>query len=727
MSIFADNAQEYFEAGYNVLPLTGKCPKIFNWQEWGRDRQPQFVLDSWIKTYASHNIGFPTGVANGVLALDFDHDVDGLHEKIMQLLPERSAVKKKGAKGFTAFYQYSGETNRKWRKNEKGVLELLCTGNQTVLPPSIHPDTGSAYVWITPDTLLDVKPEDLPCLPEDFCQKVDALFGIDRRMVAFGESDKPDIEVVASAMQWIPAIEYSVWLEVGMGLHHSYGDVAFGLWDKWSATAVNYDAPAVQKKWASFGKYQSKKITAGSILHYAMQYGWLPSSAPTWYQDGVTRIVCGDDNPVEPQANEPKSEPKATMRQQQTLPEHLLNAPNLVGQLAAWIDSTSQRFQPALSLAASLSAIGCIMAHRYRTETDLRSNLMTAGIVGSGLGKDNARKCINVLLDEVGLGDKIIGDFASDAAVINALHKRNGIAITMTDELGDSLSAMSGKGASPYESRIMKITKELFSSANSIYRGKEYANHDGKQDAKVINQPCFCVYGTSTEKQFYNALSGDKVLDGFLTRWLVFFGDGYAPLMKKPSVVIEPPQKLVESVRHILSNNPYDSGLVVGKINPTTIPLSEGARERFNQLESHVEEMRIREYEKQSGFDAVYARTTEHAHKLALVACDISTGIIDVGVASWACDLALCLSQQMIVMARTHIGASDYERDLMAVLDYIRTSEDGRTKRDVVRKFQKIEPRTLNAILQALCEAESIYAEERKGTRGKPFLSFYVS
>lgn len=89
MSVFADNAQRYFEAGYNVVPLArgGKQPVISGWQEWGKRKQPQFQIDNWIAAYGDGNIGLPLGESNGVVAIDFDNDVGGLHAKIQAMIP----------------------------------------------------------------------------------------------------------------------------------------------------------------------------------------------------------------------------------------------------------------------------------------------------------------------------------------------------------------------------------------------------------------------------------------------------------------------------------------------------------------------------------------------------------------------------------------------------------------------------------------------------------------
>lgn len=711
MGIFSDHATKWFESGYNILPLhaMSKRPAINGWQEWGKSRQSQFQLDAWESAYPNGNIGLPLGECNQVIALDFDNDADDLHKKIAALCPP-SPCRKKGVKGYTAFYRYNGEPNKRWRSDGAGmVVELLSTGTQTVLPPSLHPDTQKPYQWVSEEELLDC--DDLPSLPDDFIAKVDALMGYDKkpRLSSGSAGLAPDIDVIRDALRVIPSAAYATWVEVGMALHHSYGDSAFDMWDAWSATAPNYDPKAMNYKWQSFGKYGGEDITAASIIHYAMGYGWMPP-APQMDEDAVITLNGQDIAKI---ATPVSSVVKSTTSKGDAfeIPSHLLDAPNLVGRLSDWINGTSIRRQPALTLGASLCAIGAVMGHRFRTPSDLRSNIMAVGICGAGLGKDHARKAIGVLYDQAGIADVLLGDFASDAAIITALHRGGGIGLGMTDEMGDELAALSSKHSGSYESRIMRITKELFSSANSVYRGKEYANHKGDMNRKDINQPCLCVYGTSTPGQFFDALSGKKVLDGFLPRWLIFEGDGYAPRREGEVSALTPPYGLVNDISDVWASLPIDGSLTVGMVRPHIVDISEGARDKLNALSDYAEQRRIEEYERGSGLDALYARLYEHACKVALVAHRNRT--IDYAVACWACELVMFLAERAVSLVRDNVSNSEYEGQLLDVLALIKRRGSIR-RRELMRSKRSLPSRDLDKILHHLIETGNIEAQEEQ-------------
>ena len=92
----------------------------------------------------------------------------------MKVLPA-TPVKKVGAKGETAFY-YGPDisVSRSWNINGKRVCDLIADGRQTVLPPTVHPDTGAPYRWVG-DPLDLYDPDELPFLSADTIGNIDAV------------------------------------------------------------------------------------------------------------------------------------------------------------------------------------------------------------------------------------------------------------------------------------------------------------------------------------------------------------------------------------------------------------------------------------------------------------------------------------------------------------------------------------------------------------------------
>jgi hypothetical protein len=94
-------------------------------------------MAEWEREFPTSNIGLPLGGASKIVGVDIDTDDPILLERIKKILPT-SIVRKKGAKGETAFFRYAGHTSRKFRLHPQGkpIVELLSDGNQTVLPGS---------------------------------------------------------------------------------------------------------------------------------------------------------------------------------------------------------------------------------------------------------------------------------------------------------------------------------------------------------------------------------------------------------------------------------------------------------------------------------------------------------------------------------------------------------------------------------------------------------------
>lgn len=169
-NIFADWCDKYTGMGMNVTPLNGKRPFLSEWQLANHD------YDDLTDKYPKCNIGLICGELSGVIAIDIDLKDDELINRVLNIIPP-SEYRKRGAKGLTLFYRYQGEVNGKLFFNGETAIELLSTGNQTVLPPSIHPDTKKPYTWDY-QSLLDVNAYDLPLFDYDRTwSRLQHLFG----------------------------------------------------------------------------------------------------------------------------------------------------------------------------------------------------------------------------------------------------------------------------------------------------------------------------------------------------------------------------------------------------------------------------------------------------------------------------------------------------------------------------------------------------------------------
>lgn len=171
---FAQYAEHMLDGGYSPIPLrVGEKRPLFD--KWDRLKKAAMVpaeIAQLVRKYPRLGLGVAGGF-NCLVPIDVDTEDRDVVMAVCRALPV-PVVAKQGRRGFTAFYwDQSGLIEAgKWKRPlaEPGKFEMLVevinTG-QTVLPPTIHPDTAEPYRWITRDTLFDVPVDGLSIITPD--------------------------------------------------------------------------------------------------------------------------------------------------------------------------------------------------------------------------------------------------------------------------------------------------------------------------------------------------------------------------------------------------------------------------------------------------------------------------------------------------------------------------------------------------------------------------------
>jgi hypothetical protein len=168
------------DMGYSAIPIMPgtKRPGQYTLKQWRGsaqwqrfcDRLPtQIEIDNWERW---PDAGVCIAIDHKLKVIDIDTDDSVLMGAVLSVLPN-TEVKKRGAEGFSAFYRGSPAiVSAPFSVGKQRVVDLLAHGRQTVLPPTIHPNTGLPYEWITADTLLDVSIDQLPTLPDNIAELI---------------------------------------------------------------------------------------------------------------------------------------------------------------------------------------------------------------------------------------------------------------------------------------------------------------------------------------------------------------------------------------------------------------------------------------------------------------------------------------------------------------------------------------------------------------------------
>jgi len=147
-NVFADFAPKFFECGLPIIPTYGKIPTVKNWEKYCLELPDGKTFEEWLREFPSCNIGLCLGPASGYMAFDWDYgSIDHENFVLSKILP--SPIVKRGHKGWTAFYRYNPTIQSRSFKFKNGVAyDILSLNRQTVIPPSLHPDTRKPYEWI---------------------------------------------------------------------------------------------------------------------------------------------------------------------------------------------------------------------------------------------------------------------------------------------------------------------------------------------------------------------------------------------------------------------------------------------------------------------------------------------------------------------------------------------------------------------------------------------------
>src|SRR5262249_53515606 len=165
------------KAPHRYTPSEGTYRLLEGWQE-----RPEPILTP----QPGANIGVRCGA--GLVVLDCDDDDAAL--RVAEILP--SPVGKEGARGFSLAFRADFDVPSENWTNEDGelMLQVLSTGRQTVIPPSIHPDTGRPYRDHNGSTFYNTPLSALPLLPRDYRERIAALGYLSAEEI--GREQKPE-------------------------------------------------------------------------------------------------------------------------------------------------------------------------------------------------------------------------------------------------------------------------------------------------------------------------------------------------------------------------------------------------------------------------------------------------------------------------------------------------------------------------------------------------------
>ncbi|TGV08749.1 bifunctional DNA primase/polymerase [Mesorhizobium sp. M8A.F.Ca.ET.173.01.1.1] len=207
--IFGSIGPEFRQRGLTTIPVDGKAAIPTGWPGWLGSPPSEQNWAEWIERCRAKNVGLLTGQeATSDFLLDaLDVDEDRLLKMVLHFLglnrAERRAVLsgKRGKKGATIFVRAKKSVKSTTIKGGGGLgnIDFLAAGKMTVMPPSIHPETGKRYE-VYGKSLLEVDLADLPEITEQQIKLLKTAIGSEYAIVIISGKSTHDAGVAFTAV-----------------------------------------------------------------------------------------------------------------------------------------------------------------------------------------------------------------------------------------------------------------------------------------------------------------------------------------------------------------------------------------------------------------------------------------------------------------------------------------------------------------------------------------------
>lgn len=759
-SPYASVAETLVDNGYSVIPCMpeSKWPgnysqrqwsSRYGWQQYG-DRLPtEIELRHWSSW---PDAGVCLVLDHEVKVIDIDTDDPAIRTAILSVMPD-SPVKKRGAKGFSAFYRGSPEiVARSFNVGGERVLDLLAYGKQTVIPPTVHPDTGRPYFWTEgSDTLLEVTVDQLPELPVDILERVEealAPFGyvapIERDPV-LGDADTAWREVNEIALSrlddWVPHLGIprlrrsmggyrgvAIYRPSGSGkptekrnLHlsiHSTGIRDWGDNDR-SYTPIDLAMVTLVCSFPAAFDWMREKLNLVPKFvdtKTLIAKGLAKSKSPTAPLVAPVEVEHDDEIEVE------KTEKDIRAPLGAVDPYDPRSHGGIMGVVSRWMLECAWRPVPEFAAIGAIGFCSALFGRRYVAPTGLGLNLYLIGIAGPGFGKDHPLKSMQSLMIDSGLQHLVgPGDITSDSALEFVLRQRPCFVMPM-DEIGVFLQATGGRNAGGYERRIRKVFLDIYTKGDGIWTGKQKVPTQG---SKAVNdnasEPVFCptvsIMGMSTPTEFYSGLTEANLSDGMIARMTIIAANK-RPTPRDERMPVIPSKSLIAEVKRYFDEYPLEKGDLANHNwrSPTARPVmytvpweSDAVRTRWRE----VEDWQLSVIDADPTKDGFVSRAAEQTLKLATIrACSRSARAPAVSLddVEWGWAVVSKSLYALEAGVGKHMVNSDFEK-LCKTIEEALHQFGGKISKSVLLRQRGMakEPRLVTAALQHLAEADVIH------------------
>jgi len=781
---YAQIGARLVERGYAAIPIIPgtKRPGLplgsgswIGMDDWAARAAARLPLDIEVGQWSASDGGVCVALGNasrGVVAADIDTDVPEIRDAILSVLPP-SMTGKAGQKGETLFYRASpnfpsrafnlpGPDGRPTR-----VLDMLGSGKQTVLPPTVHPETGQPYRWTRPESLDGIDPEDLPWIDDDIGERIaEALkpFGYapeperpPRREAAEGE-ETPHRRVNNLAMAdlgaWVPDlglyrlrrrgggyVAVPTWrashtgrpLEKrGLNLKiHPQGIRDFHDLER-PYTPLDLVMAARGDELNQAFEWLAARVGFGEGVDLDLQPRQIEERDGVLFDAETGEIV--EERPQAPEAAETAGDPR-------DFPVADLQVPGLVGEIADWIEATSPKPIRLFAVAAALLTVGTLIGRRvYCGVPRSGAHLYALTIAGTGAGKERPQEAMRQILDAVSASHRLHAGASSSAASLAMRLAERPVQVQIIDEVDKVLARSGSRNANAQERELVQDYCTLWGRGMGTF----IPNSTTTRGDILINRPCLSFFGATNFVSFYEHMKAKLLANGFLNRFLVLprFERVRArrPMLPEeviPGSIVAAAKRLFEFQdapppgadprRHIAAtatlHDPVRTPeMRVIEMTPAAQVIYDACRERDERM--------LERADKDPLFEA-WVRGAEMTKRIALVvACgryvdsDLAGAVVDEDDMRFAARLVDWSLGLFVTGLRENMAENDHQANTKLVLGHLRKANRVMTRSELYRRVDaRMDARQLDGVMKYLATSGQVEALEEK-TAGRPKTSY---
>jgi len=715
-------ALEYAAHGWHVLPCVAGEKRPLTTHGVHDATTDTLTIKRWWQRHPDANVAVACGEKSGITVVDMDDNCEEWLEKLPKTLTQKT---RNG--GYSAFYSYFSGINNAVRL--RPGLDIRNDAGYTLLPPSYvksDRDHDGIYRWITG---WDATRGKLPEFPKELIipkQEYEP-----KQEIAHPTAEIPPDQLARASLylaECDPAIQ-------GNGGHNKLLYAADRMVNGFLLTNDQaYDIlskefnPRCIPPWDLTNEKDERdfrrKITEARKLKGQHEPGWLiaGSCADTRQLSGIIQPLLSSNKPTVLQtANLGRVSPTDTQCY-----ESLINPPGLLGEICRWMNETALIPQPLLSLGASLTFLGALLGRKVCDGLGSRTNLYCMGVAPSSAGKNHAITCVRNLAAEALCTQLLGGEYVASDAAIEERMSRNPATLFLWDEVGYLLSHVNS-GMSKNHAQVVSLLMKLYSSASSIYLGREYAEKD-KQ--RTIIQPCCSIYGTATPESFASGLSPEQLQDGWLSRCLVFYSKDRPTKQRNLSATAICPPEIVEQVKRWYEWQPEwpNESAVNQWVLPDrdgryqerppyqiTIPETDEATKIFIDFDNET----IKIGDSQPEVACLWKKGEENARRIALiVACAncFEQPIIDSQIADYSCRLVQYLLESFVANVAPEIVATETERRKRRLLKAVTDAgSNGMTRGQLTKKSHWVDSGQRQRLIDdLLASGELLFSKDKE-------------